>query len=234
MSKLLSIVIPAFNEKHTILEILKRIEAVSLAGVQKEIVIVDDASTDGTREILQQIRNPSVKVFFQEKNQGKGAAIRRGFGEVHGDFIIIQDADLEYDPEEYQKLLSPMQKGVADVVFGSRFVGGEPHRVLYALHYIANKCLTLFSNLLTGLNLSDMESCYKAFTREALQAIRGELKSNRFGIEPELVARVAKKKLRVYEVGISYYGRTYEEGKKINWKDGVSALWAIVKFNLFD
>lgn len=231
--KTLSVIIPAFNEKHTILEVLKRVEAVSLPDVRKEIIIVDDCSTDGTKELLKELRNPSVRVLFQPQNFGKGAAVRRGFADAHGDFIIIQDADLEYDPEDFHKLLRPMQKGVADAVFGSRFVGGDPHRVLYMSHFFANRCLTLFSNMLTGLNLSDMEAGYKAFTREAIHAISPELKSNRFGIEPELIARVAKKKLRVYEVGISYYGRTYAQGKKIRWQDGVAALWHIIRFNVF-
>ena len=232
-SKQLSIVIPVFNEKGTILEVLKRVEAVHLPSLQKEIIIVDDGSTDGTKELLQNLKHPSIRVFFQPRNFGKGAAVRRAFREVGGDFIIIQDADLEYDPEEYGKLLLPLERGAADVVFGSRFIGGDPHRVLYMSHYIANRALTLLSNMLTGLNLSDVEAGYKAFTRETVKALAGELRSERFGIEPELVARVARKKLRVYEVGISYYGRTYAEGKKISWRDGFSALWSIIRFNLF-
>jgi len=217
----LSIIIPVYNEAATILKLL-----------EKEIILVDDCSTDGTREILNKLVD-KYKIIFQEKNQGKGAALRRGFQETTGDFIIIQDADLEYDPNEYPLLLAPLLDGRADVVYGSRFVGDRPHRVLFFWHYVGNKILTLFSNMLTGLNLTDMETCYKAFTREALVKIRDELKSNRFGIEPEITARVAKNNLRIYEVGVSYSGRTYAEGKKINWPDGVSALWAIIRFNIF-
>ena len=231
--KSLSIIIPVFNEEKTLRSIIERVEAVPLSGIEKEIIIIDDGSTDGTKDILSLLKG-NVKVFSHAHNLGKGAAVRRRFAEATCDFIIIQDADLEYDPAEYPRFLGPMQKGVADAVFGSRFVGSDPHRVLYAVHHIANRSLTFLSNMLTGLNLSDIESCYKAFTKEAVRTIRGDLRSNRFGIEPELVAAAAKKKLRVYEVGISYYGRTYAEGKKINWKDGVGALWWIVRFNLFD
>lgn len=227
----MSIVIPAYNERGTITEILRRIEAVDLGDVKKEIIIVDDGSTDGTRDIL---RSFEYKIFYQDKNQGKGAALRRGFKEATGDFIIIQDADLEYDPSEYKILLQPLLSGKADVVYGSRFMGNAPHRVLFFWHYLGNKFLTTLSNVFTDLNLTDMETGYKAFSREALLKILPKLKSDRFGIEPEVTARVACAGLRVYEVGISYSGRTYAEGKKINWKDGLAAIWAIIRFNLFD
>jgi glycosyltransferase involved in cell wall biosynthesis len=228
----LSVVIPVYNEAGTINALLNAVNAVEVLGLEKEIVVVDDFSTDGTRDILKGLES-KYKIFYQEKNQGKGAALRRGFTEATGDFIIIQDADLEYDPQEYPLLLGPLIAGKADVVFGSRFIGDRPHRVLLFWHYVGNKILTLLSNMFTGLNLTDMETCYKAFNRESLRKILPTLKSNRFAIEPEITARVAQKKLRIYEVGISYSGRTYEEGKKIGWKDGFSALWAIIKFNLF-
>ncbi|MBI2443839.1 MAG: glycosyltransferase family 2 protein [Candidatus Magasanikbacteria bacterium] len=227
----LSVVIPVYNEAATILPVIAAVAEVD-AGMEKELVIVDDGSTDGTREILQRLAGQH-KIFFQEKNSGKGAALRRGFREATGDFIIVQDADLEYDPREYRDLLAPLVQGVADVVYGSRFVGSRPHRVLLFWHYVGNKFLTWLSNLCTNLNLTDMETCYKAFTRAALATIAPELTANRFTIEPEITARVAKHRLRVYEVGISYYGRTYAEGKKIGVRDGFSAIWAIVKYNLF-
>lgn len=230
--KKLSIVIPVYNEKATILSLLERVESVPLDGIEKEIIIVEDFSKDGTRELLQGLTE-KYRIFFQETNQGKGAALRRGFHEAMGDFVIIQDADLEYDPREYPIVLGPLVDGRADVVYGSRFVGDRPHRVLFFWHYVGNKVLTLFSNMLTDLNLTDMETCYKAFTRDALAKIKDELSSDRFGIEPEITARIAKKRMRIYEVGISYSGRTYAEGKKIGWKDGVSAIWLIMKFNLF-
>lgn len=228
--KTLSVVIPVFNERATIQKIIERVEASEIPGIRKEIVIVDDASTDGTRELLGGVKKHAV--VFQERNRGKGAALRRGFAVAKGDFIIVQDADLEYDPGEYPVLLAPLIDGRADVVYGSRFAGDRPHRVLFFWHYVGNRILTTFSNMLTGLNLTDMETCYKAFTRDALMRILPKLRSERFAIEPEITARVAKEKLRVYEVGISYSGRTYAEGKKINWKDGLTALWAIVRFNL--
>ena len=227
----LSIIIPAYNEKNTIEEIILQIKAVDLGKLSKEIIVVDDGSTDGTRDILKKI--PDIKYFFHEKNTGKGGAVKTGFQKATGDIVMIQDADLEYDPAEYPQILAPILSGRADVVFGSRFIGSKPHRVLYIIHYSANKFLTLLSNLLSGLNLTDMEACYKVLKKEVVDSFKNDLKSRRFGIEPEIVARVAKGRWRIYEVGISYYGRTYEEGKKINWKDGVSAIWHIFKFNLF-
>ena len=227
----LSIIIPAYNEKNTIKKIIEMVKAVKLPDIEKEIIVVDDGSTDGTRDILKGI--DSIKRIFHEKNQGKGGAVKTGFGAATGDIILIQDADLEYDPNEYSRLLAPILSGRADVVYGSRFTGGDPHRVLYPLHHIANRTLTAISNLLSGLALSDMEICYKVFRKEVVDSFKDKLQSGHFGIEPELTARVAKGKWRVYEVGVSYYGRTYEEGKKINWKDGLAAIWHIIRFNLF-
>ena len=229
--KTLSIIIPSYNEKDTIEEIIRRVKAVSLLGLEKEIIVVDDGSKDGTRGILKNLSG--VRVVFHDHNQGKGGAVKTGFKVATGDIVLIQDADLEYDPEDYKKLLTPILSGNADVVYGSRFAGGDPHRVLYVFHYAGNRFLTLLSNLLTGLNLSDMETCYKAFRREVVDSFKNKIKARRFGIEPELTARVARGGWRVYEVGIAYYGRTYEEGKKISWKDGLAAIWHIVYYNFF-
>lgn len=226
----LSVVIPVFNERKTIEEILRRVQAVDV-GLEKEIIVVDDSSTDGTRELLQNIASPRVKVLFHEKNMGKGAALQTGFARAEGDIVLVQDADLEYDPREYPRLLEPILDGRADVVYGSRFLGG-PHRVLFFWHYIGNKMLTAFSNILSNLNLTDMETCYKVFKKEVLQQIR--LKSRRFGFEPEITVKMAKLKCRIYEVPISYSGRLYEEGKKIGWKDGVAALFHLIRFKFFN
>jgi glycosyltransferase involved in cell wall biosynthesis len=227
-----SVVMPVYNEKDYIDEIIRRVLA---AAVEKELIIVDDFSTDGTRARLGEIadENPggSIRVLFHDKNRGKGAALRTGFAAASGEIVIIQDADLEYDPAEYPKLIAPIAQGKADVVYGSRFAGGESHRVLYFWHSVGNRLLTLLSNMFTGLNLTDMETCYKVFRREIIQSLK--LTEDRFGFEPEVTARIAARKCRVYEVGISYSGRTYEEGKKIGWKDGVRTLWCILKHNLF-
>lgn len=230
----LSIIIPVYNEEKTILEILRRVKAVSLpGGLTREIIMIDDCSRDGSRQILESITDPEVKVFFKDRNGGKGSAVRRGFLEATGDIILIQDADLEYNPEEYPKLLEPILAGRADAVFGSRFMGSEAKRVLFFWHSLGNRCLTTLSNALSNLNLTDMETCYKVFTKDAVDSFKHDLTANRFGIEPELTARLAKGRWRIYEIGISYDGRTYEEGKKINWRDGVAALWFILKYNLF-
>jgi len=228
---LISIVIPVYNEENTILTLLKRVLAVGLP--KREVIVVDDGSQDGTREKLVDCAEPldsCVKVICHEKNRGKGAALRTGFGAAQGDIIIVQDADLEYNPSEYGRLIAPIMDGRADVVYGSRFVGGEPHRVLYFWHYAGNKLLTLLSNMFTNLNLTDMETCYKAFRREVLSQI--DLKENGFGFEPEVTAKIAKLDVRIYEIGISYSGRTYKEGKKIGWRDGMWAIWCIVKYGL--
>jgi glycosyltransferase involved in cell wall biosynthesis len=226
----ISVVIPVYNEVSTIREIVVRVQAVDL---EKEIIIIDDGSTDGTRELLQEITlsHDNVRVLYHDRNQGKGAALRTGFEGATGDIVIIQDADLEYDPREYPVLLEPILDGRADIVYGSRFLGG-PHRVLFFWHYLGNRFLTLLSNALTNLNLTDMETCYKVFKREVLNDI--QLKSNRFGFEPEFTAKIAKKGFRIYETPISYSGRTYAEGKKIGWKDGVKAIFAIIWFRFFD
>jgi glycosyltransferase involved in cell wall biosynthesis len=225
----LSVVMPIFNERATLREIVARVLGVPM---EIELLCVDDGSTDGSREILAEFagQHSQVRVLLQAKNQGKGAALRRGIKEATGDYIVIQDADLEYDPSEYPVLLAPMIQGKADVVYGSRFMGGAPHRVLYFWHSAGNWLITLISNMLTNLNLSDIETCYKAFRRDVIQAI--PLEEDRFGFEPEITVKVAKRDLRVYEVGISYAGRTYAEGKKIGWKDGVRALWVLMKFSL--
>lgn len=226
----ISIVIPVFNEKDTIHEIISRVEAVNV-GMEKEIVIVDDFSDDGTREILEKIQKPQIKVYFHPKNMGKGAALKTGFSKAQGDIILIQDADLEYNPQEFPKLLAPILDGRADVVYGSRFLGG-PHRVLFFWHYVGNKILTTFSNILSNLNLTDMETCYKVFKKEVISKIN--LKSKRFGFEPEVTIKISKLKCRIYEVPISYSGRDYSEGKKIGWKDGLAAIFHIIRYRFFD
>ncbi len=224
----LSIVIPVYNEEETVLALINRVLE---QDFDKELVVVDDGSKDNTREVLKSITDERVHIYYQDVNQGKGAALRRGFKEATGDIVLIQDADLEYDPAEYGKLLGPILDGRADVVYGSRFLGG-PHRVLFFWHYLGNKFLTLLSNMTTNLNLTDMETCYKVFKREVIQSI--PLKCDRFGFEPEITAKLSKRKWRIYEVPISYSGRDYSEGKKIGWKDGVSALWYIMKFRFVD
>jgi glycosyltransferase involved in cell wall biosynthesis len=227
---LLSVVIPVYNEKQWIREVVRRVQAVP---IRKEIILVDDCSTDGTRDILADLETDEVKVYYQPVNRGKGAALREGFKHAAGDVVLVQDADLEYDPSEYPRLLQPIIENQADVVYGSRFIG-DSHRVLYFWHYVANKVLTMLSNMFTNLNLTDMETCYKVFRREVLQGIK--LKSNRFGFEPEITAKIAKRKQpswRIYEIPISYSGRTYEEGKKIGLKDAFTAFYCIVRYWLF-
>jgi len=225
----LSVVIPCFNEAYTIEKIIAAV--LSAPYPDKEIIIVDDCSTDGTKEILKEkIAAKVSRIIYQNVNQGKGAALRQGIQAATGDVIIIQDADLEYDPAEYPKIIQPIIDDKADVVFGSRFMGAEAHRVVYFWHRVGNGLITLMSNMLTNLNLTDVETCYKAFRREIIQGIK--IEENRFGFEPEITAKIAQTKCRIYEVGISYYGRTYEEGKKINWKDGFRALYCIMKYNL--
>ncbi|MGA8229840.1 MAG: glycosyltransferase family 2 protein, partial [Candidatus Acidiferrales bacterium] len=232
----LSVVIPVYNEAKTIQEILRRVAAVK---IDKEIVVVDDCSADGTREVLRQLETSgdaglagsNLRVFYQDRNQGKGAALRRGFAEAHGEIVLIQDADLEYNPEDYGAILDPFERGLAAVVYGSRFSGGA-HRVLFFWHSVGNRFLTLLSNMFTDLNLTDVWTCYKAFRREVLEQI--VIRENRFGIEPEITAKVARGKWPIFEVPISYDGRTYAQGKKITWKDGIRALVCVVRYNVFD
>jgi glycosyltransferase involved in cell wall biosynthesis len=225
----LSVVIPVYNECATLRYVVERVLAVPL---ELEVICVDDGSRDGSQEILGELQRqyPQVRVFVQPHNMGKGAALRRGIQEASGDFLIIQDADVEYDPADYPLMLDPLVQGKADVVYGSRFLGAAPHRVLYFWHSVGNRLLTLLSNCLTNINLTDMETCYKVFRREVIQSI--PIEENRFGFEPEITVKVAKRRLRIYEVGISYWGRTYEEGKKIGWKDGVRAVWCLLKYSI--
>ena len=225
----LSVIIPVYNERATLRCVVERVLAV---GLELEVLCVDDGSEDGSREILAELQSqyPKVQVFLQARNLGKGAALRRGIQEATGDFVVIQDADLEYDPLDYPLMLDPLIQGKADVVYGSRFLGAAPHRVLYFWHSVGNRLLTLLSNCLTNINLTDMETCYKVFRREVIQSI--SIEEDRFGFEPEITVKVAKRHLRIYEVGISYWGRTYEEGKKIGWKDGVRAVWCLLKYSI--
>ena len=223
-----SVVVPVYNECATLLEIIRRIRAVP---IDKEIILVDDASTDGTRDLLTSFEPADdLRIVLHERNRGKGAAVRTGFFHVTGDIVIIQDADLEYDPRQYGRLIQPIVDGVADVVYGSRFLTDGPHRVLYFWHYLGNRMITMLSNMFTDLNLTDVETCYKVFRREVIEAIAPKLRENRFGIDPELTAKVARRKYRVYEVGISYFGRTYGEGKKIGLRDACRAFWTIFRY----
>lgn len=228
----LSVVVPCYNERHTIEEIVRRIKDIP---IPKEIIIVDDASRDGTRDVLAGMPpDEEVRILYHDRNRGKGAALKTGFANATGDVVLVQDADLEYDPAEYPRLIQPIVEGKADVVFGSRFLGDRSHRVLYYWHYLGNQFLTLLSNAFTNLNLTDMETCYKVFRRELIADIVPTLKQDRFGIEPELTAKVARRNARIYEIAISYSGRTYKEGKKIGWRDGVKALWCIVRYSRWD
>ncbi len=230
--KKLSIIIPCYNEYRTIEAIVDKVLSVNLNEIEKEIIVVDDGSKDETINILKsKIEQKVSKIIYKQKNEGKGAALRTGFESATGDYLIIQDADLEYDPNDYPRLLKPIFDGFADVVYGTRFIGGEPHRVLFYWHSKGNQFLTNFSNMFTNLNLTDMETCYKLFKKEIIDKIK--IEENRFGFEPEITAKVARLKCRICEVGISYYGRTYEEGKKINWKDGFRALYVILKYGIF-
>ena len=225
----LSIIIPCYNEINTIGEVIKRVKNAPIKS--KQIIIIDDYSRDGTREFLNSINDESIQVIFNNRNQGKGAAISKGIEFATGEILIIQDADLEYDPIEYENIINPIVSGKADVVYGSRFQGAQPHRVVYFWHRVGNGFLTLLRNIMTDLNLTDMETCYKAFRTEIIKSIT--IREKRFGFEPEITAKIARMRCRIYEVGISYFGRTYDEGKKIGWKDGVRAIWCILKYNLF-
>ena len=226
----LSIIIPCYNEVDTIAEIVKRLKAIDIEDA--EIIVIDDASNDGTKEVLEAEIKPLVnKIIYHEKNKGKGAALRTGFKEAKGDVVVVQDADLEYDPRYLPKMLKLIENDTADAVFGSRFLGGNPHRVLYFWHYVGNKLLTLLSNMFTNINLTDMETCYKMLRREIIKSI--EIEEDRFGFEPEITAKIARGNNRIYEIGISYFGRTYSEGKKIGWKDGFRAIYAIIKYNIW-
>ncbi len=224
----LSVVIPCFNELATIESVIQSVKKCGICSL--EIIIVDDCSTDGTCELLCTLESQVDRIIYHSHNQGKGAALRSGFRAVNGDIVIVQDADLEYDPQEFSIVIEPILNGKADVVYGSRFVGGEPHRVVYYWHMVGNRLLTTLSNMLTNINLTDMETCYKAFRREIIQAV--EIEENRFGFEPEITAKISRMECKIYEVGISYYGRTYKEGKKIGWKDGFRAIFCILKYNL--
>jgi glycosyltransferase involved in cell wall biosynthesis len=226
----ISVVIPVFNERATIEQIVNVVRASDVGEI--EIIVVDDASTDGTQQVLKErIGSLANQIIYQPRNMGKGAALRAGFAAASGDVVLVQDADLEYNPADYPTLLEPILSGKADAVFGSRFMGGHPHRVLYFWHMVGNRFLTLLSNMFTNLNLTDVETCYKAFRAEIIKSL--DLRENRFGFEPEVTAKLAKAKCRIYEVGISYNGRTYSEGKKVNWKDGFHAIYAIIRYNLF-
>ncbi len=227
-SVLLSVVIPVYNERDTIEEVVRRVRATPW---RKEIIIVDDASTDGTRDILAGMKGEELRILYHERNQGKGAALRTGFAQTHGDYVLVQDADFEYDPRDYPRLMEPLLDGRADVVYGSRFLGG-PHRVLFFWHRLGNAAMTTLSNMMTNLDLSDMETGYKAFKGDLIRSIR--IKSDRFGVEPELTAKLASRHARIYETPISYSGRDYSEGKKITWRDGIAALWHIFRFRFFD
>ncbi len=235
---MLSVVIPIYNEERTLRQLIERVASVR---IRKELILVDDCSKDGTREILKEYERAAqddplntFSVWYHEQNKGKGGALMTGFGKATGEIVIVQDADLEYDPAEFPRLLQPIIEGKADVVYGSRFLGDQPHRVLYFWHYLANKFLTTLSNCFSNLNLTDMETCYKVFKREAIQSILPTLKQNRFGIEPEITAKIARRQYRVYEMSISYSGRTYKEGKHIGWRDAVKAVWCIVRYGLAD
>lgn len=234
--KKVSIIIPVFNEENTIIKILEKVNHSNTLSLQKEIIVIDDNSTDNTRKVLEKYtKRLPIKFLINSKNLGKGAALKKGFEISSGDIVIVQDADLEYSPDDYPNLIKPIIDGYADVVYGSRFINSNPHRVLYFYHYIANKFITILSNLFTNLNLSDIETGYKAFKGDIIRSLAPKLQSRRFGFEPEITARISKiKGIRIYEVGISYFGRTYEEGKKIGWRDGIRAIYEIIRYSLFD